>query len=115
MLKQEMQILQQKLKESSNECKCLEDKLASLTEGNKEIDDSVPLSIQEIAALEEELVLVKEKYTQLIEEKANLNKQLNALQNQYNIVCNKSHNIMFFYIAPLILMVLYLFISTMTS
>lgn len=123
MLKQELQTLQQKWKESCNECQRLEDKVSSLTEGLKALEASKrdgsapqsPLSMEEVAALEEELILVKEKYAQLSEEKTHLNKQLSVLRDQYNVVCNKSYNTMFFYIAPLVLMVLYLLISSMTS
>lgn len=119
MLKQELQNLQQKWKESFNECQHLQDKVDSLSEEIKTLltvdKKDVGLSMEDITALEEELVLLKEKYAQLTDEKTHLNKKLNHLQNQYNVVCNKSYNIMFFYIAPLVLMVLYLLISSMTS
>lgn len=120
MLKQELQTLQQKWKDSCNECQRLQDRVESLTEEVKTLGSGAsgsecPLSIEEVRALEEELVLVKERYAQLSEEKMNLNKKLNALRDQYNVVCNKSYNTMFFYIAPLVLMVLYLLISSMTS
>lgn len=104
MLKQELQVLQQKLKDNCNEYQRLQDKFGEKV-----------LSVEEISALEEELVLVKEKYAQLVDEKTNLNQKLNQLQKQYNIACNKSHNVMFFYIAPLVLMILYLLISSITS
>lgn len=117
MLKQELQSVQQKLKESCSECERLQVTVDGL---NVEVVDlrgrnEGVLSVAEISALEEELVLVKEKYAQLTEEKACLNKQLNHLQNQYNVVCNKSHNTMFLYIAPLVLMLLYLLISSLAS
>lgn len=123
MLKQELQTLQQKLKESCSECQRLQDKISSLTDELKTLEviksdsfgSQCPLSVEEVAALEEELVLIKEKYAQLSEEKTSLNKQLNILRDQYNVVCNKSYNTMFFYIAPLVLMVVYLLISSMTS
>lgn len=121
MLKQELQTLQQKWKESCNECQrlqsnvdCLNEQMKALEE-KKSVESQCRLSLEEVVALEEELVLIKEKYAQLSEEKMNLNKKLNSLRDQYNLVCNKSYNTMFFYIAPLVLMVLYLLVSSMTS
>lgn len=74
-----------------------------------------PLNFEEVAALEEELVLIKERYAVIAEEKTMLNKKLNTLREQYNTVCNNSYNKIFFYVAPLVLMVLYLLISAMAS
>lgn len=65
--------------------------------------------------LEEELVLMKEKYAECNIEMVKLNKDLEALQKEYNSLLNRSHNVMFLYIAPLILLVAYLLLSSLFS
>ncbi|KRT83691.1 hypothetical protein AMK59_3192 [Oryctes borbonicus] len=70
---------------------------------------------EQISTLEEEMVILKERFAQVTEEKLMLSKNLSSLQEQYNGLCNRSHNTMFFYIAPLVLTLLYLLISSMFS
>lgn len=65
--------------------------------------------------LEEELVVMKEKYAECNIETVKLNKNLEALQKEYNSLLNRSHNVMFLYIAPLILLVAYLLLSSLFS
>lgn len=130
-LKQELQNLQQKWKDSCNECQRLRDKVLQLTgelkstnenlkktEEKAEKRDSSTNSVhtfEEVTALEEELVYLKERYVVITEEKQMLNKKLNALTDEYKSLCNRSYNQMFFYVAPLVLMVLYLLVSSITS
>lgn len=79
-------------------------------------DSSVcSISSDQFVALEEELVILKERYAQLNDEKLCLNKSYDAMREKYNAIVNQSHNTLFFYVAPLVLMVLYLLISSMFS
>ncbi|GJQ72368.1 hypothetical protein Trydic_g3451 [Trypoxylus dichotomus] len=73
------------------------------------------ISEEQISTLEEELIILKERFAQVNEEKLMLSKSLTSLHEQYNSLRNRSHNTMFFYIAPLVLTVLYLLISSMFS
>lgn len=133
-LKEDLIILEQKLKESFNENQQYRDKIEHLgkeleTVQNKStnVDDvekekrDAPqtsneiLSHDQLLCLEEELVLLKERFAQVSEEKMKLVKDLLTLREQYNMVCNRSHNKYFFYVAPLIAMVLYLLVSAMIS
>lgn len=125
LLKEEMSILEQRLKEASNEAQQLRDKLSALQTETKSITDNAAswgnsnvtngVNLEQFTALEEELVFIKEKYAKLSEEKLLMNKELNSVREQYNAVCNRSYNNMFFYVVPLVLMVLYLLISNMFS
>lgn len=62
----------------------------------------------EYSEIEEELVKMKELYARSNEDKLLLEQKVQALQKQHNDLKNRSHNVMFFYIAPLIFLVLYL-------
>lgn len=73
------------------------------------------ISDDHFQALEEELVILKERFAQVNDEKLMLSKSLSTLNDQYNCLRNRSHNTMFFYIAPVVLTVLYLLISSMFS
>lgn len=103
----------------SNNTKHLSDKVetndqAQVSSNNIELKSAISntsLSAEQIAALEEELVVLKERYAAVNDEKRVLNKNLTVMQDQYNALCNRSHNTMFFYIAPLVLAILYLLIS----
>ncbi|KAF5269599.1 hypothetical protein FQR65_LT05938 [Abscondita terminalis] len=66
---------------------------------------------EKILNLEEELVVLKERFSAVNAEKLSLNKDLSALKEEYKNLCNRSYNTLFFYVAPLVLMVLYLLIS----
>lgn len=133
-MKDDLLILEQKLKESLNENQQCRAKIENL---GKELDtvqhkstivDGVErekrdesqtsneiVSHDQLLCLEEELVLLKERFAQVSEEKLKLVKDLLTLREQYNMVCNRSHNKYFFYVAPLIAMVLYLLVSAMIS
>ncbi|GLV32945.1 Sarcolemma associated protein [Carabus blaptoides fortunei] len=68
-----------------------------------------------ITELEEELVVMKEKYAECNVEKLQLNKSLESLQKEYNALANRSHNIMFLYMAPLVLLLAYLLLTSLFS
>lgn len=68
-------------------------------------------SLNSVEPLEEELVVLKEQYASVIEEKMALNRDLVRAQEQYAAMCNRSYNTLFLYIAPLVLMALYILIS----
>jgi pSer/pThr/pTyr-binding forkhead associated (FHA) protein len=131
-LKDELMALQQKWKESCNESRQLRDRVNALVKEveakdetigntkdqnnvNKSIISSSPVSFEQLVSLEEELVMLKERYAQINDEKSKLQHDLDSLKEQYNKVCNSSYDKMYFYIAPLILMILYLVISAMIS
>lgn len=65
--------------------------------------------------LEEELVIVKEQYAKSVEDKLDLNRSLDKVQKDFNDLTNRSHNVMFFYIAPLVFLVAYLLFTTLFS
>nr|CAI5857294.1 unnamed protein product [Callosobruchus analis] len=129
-LKQE---LEQQAKESCNESQQYKDKIDLLTKEldsaqsklkeldenmkEKELDTSKSsaVSYEELISVEEELVLIKERFAQITEEKLKLQRDLVSMTEQYRMVCNSSHNKYFFYVAPLVFMVLYLLISAMIS
>lgn len=126
LMKEELSILQQKWKEGCNESQQLRDRVNALVkeleEANKKdqnvntsIISSSPVSYEQLVSLEEELVLLKERYSQISDDKLKLQNDLSSLKEQYNRVCNSSYDKMYFYIAPLILMILYLVISAMIS
>nr|CAH7765816.1 unnamed protein product [Callosobruchus chinensis] len=129
-LKQE---LEQHAKESCNESQQYKDKidllakeLESAQTKLKELDENVKekeldtsksstVSYEELISVEEELVLIKERFAQITEEKLKLQRDLVSMTEQYRMVCNSSHNKYFFYVAPLVFMVVYLLISAMIS
>lgn len=124
-IKEELQVLQQKFKESCNESQQLKDKVTCLIrelevvknqeDQHKSIISASSDSYEQLVSLEEELVLLKQRYAQINEEKVKLLHDLSKLKEQYHKVCNTSYDKMYFYIAPLILMILYLVISAMIS
>uniref|UniRef100_A0A6P7GPS1 Sarcolemmal membrane-associated protein isoform X2 n=1 Tax=Diabrotica virgifera virgifera TaxID=50390 RepID=A0A6P7GPS1_DIAVI len=71
--------------------------------------------VDQLAQVEEELVLIKERYAQVSEEKLSLRHDLATLKGQYDAMCNRFYNQFFWYVAPLVVMVLYLLISAMIS
>ncbi|CAH1996671.1 unnamed protein product [Acanthoscelides obtectus] len=129
-LKQE---LEQQTKEICNESQQYKDKIDLLTKELesaqtklKEVDENVKekeldtsksstVTYEELISVEEELVLIKERFAQITEEKLKLQRDLVSMTEQYRMVCNSSHNKYFFYVAPLVFMVLYLLISAMIS
>lgn len=120
-MKEELVLLQQKWKESCNESQQLKDRVACLVkelEEKSKKDQNVNTTIsnyEQLVNLEEELVLLKERYVEINDEKLKLQNELKQLKEQYNKMCNSSYDKMYFYIAPLILMILYLVISAMIS
>lgn len=132
-LKEDLILIEQKMKEIFNENQQHKDKIeylgkeleiaqtklkmASIDSDKQEESQSsnevVPKD--QVLCLEEELVLLKERFAQVSEEKMKLAKDLLVLKDQYKEVCNRTHNKYFFYIAPLIIMVLYLLVSAMIS
>lgn len=128
-------MLEQRLKESTNESRQLRDKIQQLT-NNDDVEtelrlrkdennlvSSSPTSnnhhnlvpINQLVNVEEELVLLKERFAELNQEKVHLQKDLVKITDKYNLMCNRSSNKTFFYLAPLVLMVIYLLISAMIS
>lgn len=107
LLKQELSIYQQKWKESCNQ---LQEKLGVNPLLNSDISND-ETTYEKIQSLEEELVMLKEKYVSINEEKLSLSRSLVTVQRQYRNVCNRSYNMMFCYMAPLVFMVLYLIFS----
>lgn len=73
------------------------------------------VSHKELVAVEEELVLLKECLSQVNAEKVKLLQEIDGLRKDYNTVKNYSHNMTFLYVAPLVLIVLYLLMSNMFS
>ncbi|CAH0564056.1 unnamed protein product [Brassicogethes aeneus] len=133
-LRKELAEFKHRLKESCNEGQQLRDKIEALTlrlhekmervqeldkehnEAHTEKSDSCKVvSIQQLVNVEEELVLLKERFALTSEEKLKLQHDLLNLTQQYNVVCNRSYNKHFFYVAPLVIMVLYLLVSAMIS
>ncbi|XP_019876248.1 sarcolemmal membrane-associated protein [Aethina tumida] len=116
-LKEELSQFEQKWKESCNESQQLRDKVESLSAKLEEKSDSNErlVTFQQLVDVEEELVLLKERFAKIGDEKLKLQHELYSLTEQYKVVCNRSYNKHFFYIAPLVIMVLYLLISAMIS
>lgn len=78
-------------------------------------DSNISVSYKELVSVEEELVTLKEKYAQVSNDKSELQKQVELMRQEINQMRNQSHNTTFFYVAPLVLIVLYLLISKMFS
>ncbi|KAK9888121.1 hypothetical protein WA026_000393 [Henosepilachna vigintioctopunctata] len=73
------------------------------------------VSYEELVSVEEELVILKERFSQVNEDKVKLKRDIDELRKEYNLVRNQSHNTTFFYVAPLVLIVLYLLVSKILS
>ncbi|XP_015838366.2 sarcolemmal membrane-associated protein [Tribolium castaneum] len=122
-MREELVVLQQKWKESCNESQQLRDRVSGLVKELEEASakdqivntSTISSSYEQLVSLEEELVLLKERYAQSNDDKLKLQQELAKVREQYNKVCNSSYDKMYFYIAPLILMILYLVISAMIS
>lgn len=127
-LQQTIVCLEQKLKESSNESRQLRDKIEQLSvQAERRVEPDVDavrcrreesaalVPINQLVSVEEELVLLKERFAELNQEKIHLQKDLIKVTDKYNLMCNGSSNKTFFYFAPLVLMVIYLLISAMIS
>lgn len=82
----------------------------------KEKGDSIlNASSGNLESLEEELVVLKEQYVAVIEEKMVLDRELIKAQEQYSAIRNRSNNTMFIYIAPLVIYLLYVLIIQIFS
>lgn len=134
-LKEDLIIIEQKLKESSMENQQYQDKIeylgnalevvhntskSSTAASEKQVEESRTnsgdtVSQDQLLCLEEELVLLKERFAQVTVEKTKLVKDLVTLRDQYNLVCSRSQNKYFFYVAPFIAILLYLLVTAMVS
>ncbi|XP_017770427.1 PREDICTED: sarcolemmal membrane-associated protein isoform X2 [Nicrophorus vespilloides] len=130
-LKEDLAFIEAKYVESASESDSLKKKIEALqaelskavaltmtTEKATQIDQlAVEKSdnISQVQELEEDLVSLKERYAAITEEKIAINKDMLNLHDKYNALRDRSHNVLFCYIAPLVLMVLYLLISSMFS
>lgn len=108
--------------ELKHKCSSLEKIVQKIKTNQQQVADSGDTNghrVEEIdvkfTELEEELVVMKEKYAECNLEKLQLNKNLDSLQKEYNALANRSHNIMFLYMAPLILLVAYLLLTSLFS
>ncbi|XP_066261927.1 sarcolemmal membrane-associated protein [Euwallacea similis] len=73
------------------------------------------LSTEQLTNIEEELVLFKEKYAQICEEKVKLSRDLLKLQVQYDMLSDSMYNKYFWYVGPLVIVILYLLIREWIS
>ncbi|KAK5640959.1 hypothetical protein RI129_009506 [Pyrocoelia pectoralis] len=111
LLKHELCIYQQKWKESCDQFYEKESGLATFYPlENSDISNDQPMH-EKVKGLEEELVTLKERFATISEEKLLLSRSLITVQNQCRIANNRSQTTLFFYMAPLVIMVLYLIIS----
>ncbi|CAG9863539.1 unnamed protein product [Phyllotreta striolata] len=144
VLQQELALLRQKWKECCNENQQQKNKLigvnqeleialGNLKQSNERLEKfeetsekssaspaepnllKCVVTFEQLAQLEEELVLIKERFAQVSEDKLRLKRDLASMQGQYEVVCNRFYNKFFWYVMPLIGMVLYLLISAMVS
>lgn len=132
-LREDLIIMGQRFKDSSvenqqyidkieylgTELETVQNKLKLTTVDGEKPSDSQPsneiVSHDQLLCLEEELVLLKERFAQISEEKMKLVKDLSTLREKYNSACNRTHTKYFLYVAPLIFMVVYLLVSAMLS
>ncbi|XP_050297685.1 sarcolemmal membrane-associated protein [Anthonomus grandis grandis] len=87
-----------------------EGKIEELNSSNMSV-----VSTEQLLNIEEELVLLKEKYAQSCEEKMRLQRDLVKIKIQYEMVCDSMYNKYFWYVAPLVIIVLYLLIREWIS
>lgn len=111
--RKEREALQEQFRTACDECRQLRDEVSTLK--NDEQRKKCVLTFEEITDLEEQLVQYKERCAAIIDENTALTMKMNVITDQYNKLCNKSYNQLFFYVAPLVLMVLYLLISSIAS
>ncbi|XP_030745315.1 sarcolemmal membrane-associated protein-like isoform X2 [Sitophilus oryzae] len=141
-LRQELLDLEQKWREGCNENQQLKDKVNALVaeieqrrkdEKNedtrkvtsyKEYSDNTEQMPDEtlsktnniqLAVLEEEMIALKSKYSQTCEDKMQLQKDLLKMKVEYEMLCDSIYNKYFWYIGPIVLLVLYLLFSTWIS
>lgn len=104
--------------ELKHKCSSLEKIVQKIKTNQQKVADSGDTNGEidvKFTELEEELVVMKEKYAECNLEKLQLNKNLDTLQKEYNALANRSHNIMFLYMAPLVLLVAYLLLTSLFS
>lgn len=118
-LKSELESLKKQCKESQDESQVFKEQISELLvrkrEGRHSVANVNQATYQQLVNVEEELVTLKERYAQINEEKTKLLKEFSKLKDQYNQLCNSSYDKMYWYMAPLILIILYLVISAMIS
>ncbi|KAI4456537.1 centrosomal protein [Holotrichia oblita] len=110
-------VIEKKQEEDSQKCVNNDDNIVQ-NDSKHDVVANISMSKineEQFSALEEELIILKERFAQINEEKLVLSKNLTSLNKEYNSLQNRSHNTMFFYIAPLALAVLYLLVSSMFS
>lgn len=82
----------------------------NLSEPNsKELDTELKIIHHPDVQREEELIAFKEKYSKLVEEKLEVDKELSRLREDYQQYKNKSIIHLLLYLAPLIALVSYMF------
>ncbi|XP_072396077.1 uncharacterized protein Slmap isoform X1 [Diabrotica undecimpunctata] len=106
-LHRELESTTEKMKQTHEQ-----EKVETIAESNLQ---KAVVPVDQLAQVEEELVLIKERYAQVSEEKLGLRHDLATLKGQYDAMCNRFYNQFFWYVAPLVVMVLYLLISAMIS
>lgn len=82
-----------------------------------ELNTSIPLnaSLEQLTSIEEELVVFKEKYAEICDEKVKLQRDLLKLRVQYDSMCDNVYNKYFWYVGPLVLVILYLLLRELIS
>nr|XP_022910384.1 sarcolemmal membrane-associated protein [Onthophagus taurus] len=113
-LKDKLNVVCEELK--SKEEMNLETKLEKKSENNLEKrSNDYSKTIEHVLCLEEELVKLKEKFADVNEEKLVLNKEIKELRERYKAECDRSQNTVFFYVAPLVLILIYMLVSSLFS
>lgn len=82
-----------------------------------ESNTTIPLnaSLEQLTSIEEELVLFKEKYAEICDEKVKLQRDLLKLRVQYDSMCDNVYNKYFWYVGPLVLVIIYLLLRELIS
>ena len=128
-LKKELLSTEQKWMEACDETLQLKEKLES---ASNEVDGEQPnrsvvfeqsqsdvsfgnVTADVLTEMEEELVILKERYARVNEEKLLLNKEVSELRARYVAACNRKYNTMFCYVAPVVLILVYLLLSSIVS
>ncbi|CAG9767057.1 unnamed protein product [Ceutorhynchus assimilis] len=111
----ENRILIERVNELVNDLEKRKEDIQAEQESRMNDDSQANISCQKLMELEEELVLLKEKYAQSCEEKVKLQRDVLKLKVQHDLMCNNMYNKCFWYVCPLVIIVLYLLISKWIS
>ncbi|XP_060522007.1 sarcolemmal membrane-associated protein [Cylas formicarius] len=109
-LKDELVLLQQKLKESCMENQQLRDRLGDMLVKKENAEDGNKVDSKEVDILE-----LKEHYARSRDEKLNLEQELLKMRTEYNLLRDSMYNKCFFYVAPLVVIILYFYVSAWIS